>query len=48
MDLAIAQLEAITEAEEALYRVDSLVGYMNWDDGLYAGDVIDAIEGTER
>ncbi|WNO29853.1 hypothetical protein [Bacillus phage SDFMU_Pbc] len=47
LDLAIARLEAVTEAEEALYRVDNLVGYMDWDDGLYAGDVINAIEGTE-
>lgn len=47
LDLAIARLEAITEAEEAVHRVEELVGYMDWHDGLYAKDVLDALNGTE-
>lgn len=48
LDLAIARLEAVTEAEEQISRVEELVHFMEWHDGLYAGDVINAIEGTER
>ncbi|AII28048.1 hypothetical protein LD13_gp147 [Bacillus phage Bobb] len=47
LDLAIARLEAVTEAEEQLTRVEELIHFMEWDEGLYAGDVINALEGTE-
>jgi hypothetical protein len=47
LDLAIARLEAVTEAEEAVDRVESLVGYMEYTDGLYAGDIQNLLAGTE-